>query len=315
MPRTRISPAKLDCLVIGGGPAGLTAALYLARFSRRFAIVDTGDSRASRIPNTRTLPMYPGGVSGPRLLKDMAAHVASYGVRVIKGDVAMLGRSGHGFSARLASGRMLKARRVILCTGAQDVELAVPGLESAVRDGQIRYCPICDGPEVALRKIGVIGYNAHAPQEALFIAETYSRNVTLLTLGQRMRVSPALQRRLLRRRIAIVRKRLHAIEFPRGGRAVVRFADGQLERFDTLYSALGLEARSQLALRLGATATQAGMLKVSEHQETTVPGLYAAGGVVRGLDQLLIAMGHAAVAATDVHNRTERPALRPRSES
>ena len=295
--------------MVGAGPAGLTAALYLARFSRRFAIVDGGDSRAARIPDTRTLPMYPRGISGRALLRDMTAHLGRYGVEIMAGQVASLRRRPAYFEARLAEGRRLRARSVILCTGALDVELAVPGLETAVRDGQIRYCPICDGPEVAQRRVGVVGYNAHAPRQALFIADTYSRDVTLLTLGRRVSLSPALRRRLRRRRVAIAQGKLRAIRFPRAGRATVEFADGRAEQFDTLYSALGLATRSQLALQLGAAATRDGKLKVNQHQETTVSGLYAAGGVVRGLDQILIAMGQAAIAASDVHNRTARPAL------
>ena len=309
-PKVAHPRSLLDCLVIGAGPAGLTAALYLARFSRRFAIVDSGDSRALRIPETHTLPMYSRGVSGRTLLREMAAHIADYGVKIVRGEVATLRRRRMGFEATLNSGRRLAARRVILCTGALDVELAVPGIETAVRDGQIRYCPICDGPEVALRRIGVIGHNVHAPRQALFIANTYSRNVTLLTLGKRLRLSPALARALRRRRVAIVGRKLRAIQFPAGGRAIVEFAVGSNSSFDTLYSALGLATRSQLALRLGAAGTRERKLKVNEHQETTVAGLYAAGGVVQGLDQILVAMGQAAVAATDVHNRTERPAAR-----
>jgi thioredoxin reductase (NADPH) len=288
----------------------LTAALYLARFGRRFVIVDAGDSRASRIPVTHNLPMYPAGISGKALLKRMTAHLAGYGVAVRRDAVGSLKRRRSGFTARLASGRVVSARRVILCSGARDVELAVPGLETAVRDGQIRYCPICDGPEVALREIAVIGFDAHAQREALFIANAYSRRVTLLTAGRRLPGSPALTAELKSRGVSVDRRALQAIEFPRRKPARVRFQKGAVAGFDALYSALGLVVRSELAASLGADCSRKGKLVVNDHQETSVPGLYAAGGVVQGLDQILIAMGHAAVAATDVHNKTSHPATR-----
>ncbi|HEY8613496.1 MAG TPA: FAD-dependent oxidoreductase, partial [Roseomonas sp.] len=84
-------------------------------------------------------------------------------------------------------------------------------------------------------------------------------------------------------------------------------AGGEEHRFETLYSALGLKVRSDLALSLGAEHDEAGALIVDEHNRTTVPGLYAAGDVVRGLNQIVVAMGHAAIAATDIHNRCELP--------
>jgi thioredoxin reductase (NADPH) len=301
---------RLDCLVIGAGPAGLTAALYLARFGRRFAIVDWGDSRASRIPATHTLPMFSKGISGRAFLRTMRNHLERYGVAVRHGEVISLRHSGSKFEARLRRGDALVAAHVILCTGALDVELEVPGLESAVRNGHIRYCPVCDGPEVAFRNIAVVGGGAHAAREALFIATTYSRRVTLLTLGRQLRLSPQVTAEMRRWRVAIVSTPVVAIDFGRSSGAAIQFADGTSANFDTIYSALGLAVRSALALQVGAACDGSSKLRVNARQETSTPGLYAAGGVVRGLDQLLIAMGQAAVAATDVHNKLDSPAAR-----
>ena len=87
----------------------------------------------------------------------------------------------------------------------------------------------------------------------------------------------------------------------------MRTGSGQEHRFDVLYSALGLKLRSELAIALGRGARRTRRALVDDHNRTTVKGLYAAGGVVRGLDQIVVAMGHAAVAATDIHNRCELP--------
>jgi thioredoxin reductase (NADPH) len=87
----------------------------------------------------------------------------------------------------------------------------------------------------------------------------------------------------------------------------LRTRSGQEHRFEVLYSALGLKLRSDLGIALGAEHDEYGALLVDDHNRTTVKGLYAAGGVVRGLDQIVVAMGHAAIAATDIHNRCELP--------
>src|SRR3954447_25784201 len=110
----------LDCLIVGGGPAGLTAALYLARFGRRFLVVDAGDSRASWIPTSHNVPVFVDGISGKEILARQREHVARYGAQVVRGSVTMLRRAEGGFAAsfeeRAGTGvlREVRARRVLL---------------------------------------------------------------------------------------------------------------------------------------------------------------------------------------------------------
>jgi thioredoxin reductase (NADPH) len=131
--------------------------------------------------------------------------------------------------------------------------------------------------------------------------------VTLLTLGQRLNLSTAQREQAERHGIRVVEDPIAALDV-RGDRiTALRTHSGTEHQFDVLYSALGLKCRSGLALALGAQHDSAGALMVDEHNQTTVSGLYAAGAIVRGLDQIVIAMGHAAVAATHIHNRCELP--------
>ena len=141
----------------------------------------------------------------------------------------------------------------------------------------------------------------------MFVARTYSRDVTLLTLGQGMDLDADERRRIAEHGIKVVHEPVAALEVAGGRIVALRTASGAEHRFEVLYSALGLKLRSELALALGTEHDQSGALLVDDHNRTTVPGLYAAGGVVRGLDQIVVAMGHAAVAATDIHNRCELP--------
>ena len=301
---------ELDCLIVGGGPAGLTAALYLARFERRTLVVDAGEPRASWIPTSHNIPVFAEGISGRDLLARQREHVERYGVPVLPGTVTEIGKGPDGFVTRIdADGgtRTVRAPRVLLATGAIDVEPELPDLPDAVQRGLVRYCPICDGFEARGKRIAVIGYGDRGLGEAVFVARTYSRDVTLLTLGQGMDLDADERRRIAEHDIKVVHEPVAALEVAGGRILALRTASGAEHRFEVLYSALGLKLRSELAVALGAEHDEAGALIVDDHNRTTVPGLYAAGGVVRGLDQIVVAMGHAAVAATDIHNRCELP--------
>jgi thioredoxin reductase (NADPH) len=316
MPEPDDEHAVLDALVVGGGPAGLTAAIYLARFERRFLVVDAGDPRAARIPESHNIPFFGEGIPGPEILRRGRAAAERHGARFLAGTVSGLQKQpgdGGASACFLAvvdedgAARRLRARRVLLATGAVDAEPALPDLPDAVRRGLVRYCPICDGYEARDRRIAVIGHGARGLGEAVFIARTYSDDVSLLTLGRRMGLSEEQREAAERHRVRIVEAPVAALDVQGNRIAAIRVGGGEEHRFDVLYSALGLNYRAGLGIALGARHDPSGALLVDGHNQTTVRGLYAAGDVVRGLDQIVVAMGHAAVAATHIHNRCELP--------
>lgn len=303
--------APLDALVVGGGPAGLAAALYLARFRRGFLVVDAGAPRARWIPTSHNIPFFAEGIGGPELLARMRQTLAPYAATILPGEVAALAREpGGGFSAEVArrdgGHQRLFARHVVLATGSEDVEPPLPDVEGAVRSGLVRHCPICDGYESRDQRIGVIGRGARGAAEAIFVARTYSDDVTLLTLGAPMdNLDGATRRRLLELGVRIEERPVEALD--RDGDRVValRAGGGAALRFDVLYSALGLNYRNGLARGLGAELDERGAVVVGDGNETTVGGLYAIGDVAKGLDQIGVALGHAAIAATRIHNRCQ----------
>lgn len=308
---TKMDGECLDCLIVGGGPAGLTAALYLARFNRRFLVIDSGRARASLIPTSHNIPLFAGGIAGPDILARQRANAEQYGARILAGTVTELRKLPDGFAARIDCGKgasgEVRARRVLLATGAVDIEPDLPDLPDAVQRGLIRYCPICDGYEAMNRKIAVIGFGDKGLGEAVFVARTYSRDVTLLTLGQGMELDRDERARVDEHGIKLIEEPISALDLDGGRIAAIRMTSGKEHRFDLLYSALGMKIRSDLALALGAEHDTAGALIVDDHNRTSVGGLYAAGDVVRDLSQIVVGMGHAAVAATDMHNRCELP--------
>jgi thioredoxin reductase (NADPH) len=288
---------SFDCLIIGGGPAGLTAAIYLARYRRRIILFDSGDSRASLIPKSHNYPGFPDGVSGAGLLRALRKQAQDYGVRMVPARITGLEREGDEFAAT-SGDQTIRARFVLIATGIVDESPDLPGLEEAVAEGSIRYCPVCDGYEVTGQRIGVLGHSEDALSKARFL-RTYSNDVTLLRLDEGS--SEDTQKAGSLREAGIkVAGHVSAIEHCRDGiRAVLR--GGQTLAFDVVYPALGCGVRSELAAALGAKTNDVGCLEVDSHQRTTVAGIYAAGDVVSDLHQITVATGHAAIAATQIH--------------
>ncbi len=294
-----MSQEQLDCLVIGAGPAGLTAAIYLARFRRSVRVVHSGESRAAWIPRSHNHPGFPDGVRGPVLLSRMSRQAARYGASILEGRVDALEPTPNGFRATTEAG-VLHARTVILATGVQDNAPPIPGLENGVARGLVRICPICDAYEVIGQRVGVIGLDDHCAREALFL-RTYSDDVAFIHVGPG--ALPEDTAHMLRAGgVEVMESALRGVRI-RGRRITAfDFEAGEPRSFDVVYSALGITPRTRLAVQAGARLDDGGRLVVGDHQETSVPGLYAAGDVVRGLNQISTAQGEGATAATAVHN-------------
>ncbi|MGK7295342.1 MAG: NAD(P)/FAD-dependent oxidoreductase [Candidatus Wenzhouxiangella sp. M2_3B_020] len=294
----------LDCLVIGAGPAGLTAAIYLARFRRRFLVVDAGKSRASWIPVSHNHAGFPEGVTGPDLLRRMRTQAERYGAGILDAEVeALRVRAGGGFQAVTGAGT-LEARTVLMATGVEDREPELPDLPNAVQNGLIRHCPICDAYEAIDQKIAIVGYGECSLREVMLLRR-YTSDLTLLTLGQPLQLPPGERETMQEAGVKLVDGPIERLTISRGRIETWHTRGGNTFRFDTVYSALGRRIRSSLARKLGAEADADGALATDEHQRTGVPGLYAAGDVVRGLAQISVASGQAAIAATDINNKLQ----------
>ncbi|WEK43391.1 MAG: NAD(P)/FAD-dependent oxidoreductase [Candidatus Sphingomonas colombiensis] len=290
----------LDCLVIGGGPAGLTAAIYLARFHLEVCVIDAGDGRAALIPMTRNHAGFPDGIAGAELLRRMQDQAARYGAIYQRGTVHAVRKDHDIFVATTADGEV-RARSVLLATGVVNNRPDIDGAlhDDALRRGLLRYCPICDGYELTDRPVGVVGTGEHGTKEALFV-RSFTADLSLISPETAHELTP-----------------LHAAALAEAGVRLVEgpclkfvLADDHIKIdvpagehvFASIYLALGSIIRSDLAVRLSANTTDEGCLVVDAHQRTSVAGLYAAGDVVQGLDQISHAMGEGGVAATTIRN-------------
>ena len=292
-----------DCIVVGGGPAGLTAALYLARFLRSVTVFDAQEGRARMIPKTHNVAPFPAGISGRDLLDRMRAHAELYGAVIETGTVVAVEKQGDVFHVR-TDRRVEIARNVIFASGVYNHRppLSIEDHDRGLALGLIRYCPVCDAYEVRGKRIAVLGSGVHGFAEARFIRD-YSSAVTLIPPDGSL---------------AVARDGIGVLESPMNGlalsdsQAIVRLENGESRHFDTLYVALGTTARTGLAARLGVRLTEGGCVVVDAKQRTGIDRVYAIGDVTDGLDQIAIAMGQGAIAATAIHN--DLPGKMPGSE-
>jgi len=300
----------LDCLIVGGGPAGLTAAIYLARFHLDILLIDAGKSRAGMIPCTHNHAGFPDGISGTELIARMKDQARLYGTRIEEDRVTRLDCEGELFTAEWGSGSAT-AKTVLLATGVtnrrppMDEELH----DDALARGLIRYCPICDGYEVTDKRVGVIGSDSHGVAEALFL-RSFTADVTLIAPHAELDLPAEDHAQLKAAGIECVDGPAEAVAIT-GECIVVDTAEGHFT-FDSVYPALGTDTHTQLAEMVGARLSDEGCIGVDARQRTSVPGIYAAGDVVIGLDQISHAMGEGGVAATTIRNdlAKEQPLLR-----
>jgi thioredoxin reductase (NADPH) len=304
--------APLDCLVIGAGPAGLTAAIYLARFRLDIAVVDGGQSRAATIPRTNNHAGYPDGIPGAELVQRMRDQAARFGVEPVDGEIDRLERVGGEFVVH-AGARSWRTRTVLLATGVVNNRPPIDPRthDVAVARGLLRYCPICDGYEVTDLNVGVIGTQTHGFNEAVFL-RMYTPQVTLIAPDGEHALSDDERARLADLNVHVVDGACEPLTIDE--EAIYVTTPSGVLAFDSIYPAMGSIIKSELAVTLGAQASEEGCLVTDGHQRTTIPGLYAAGDIAKGLDQISHAMGEAGVAATTIRNDLAQAAPLMREE-
>ena len=290
-------PGFKGCIVIGAGPAGMTAALYLNRFHRDVTVLDAGNSRARWIPRTHNCPGFPGGLSGDELLARLRTQAVDYGTKVTQATASRLERVDGGFRVTDTRGEQYHGRTVLLATGIEDVLPLQPWVEEAIECGAMRLCAICDGYEASDDDLAVYGPLNSGFEHAKFM-RTFSAKVTLVQSDDQQ-VDAQLRQCADEWGIALMKKPLD-MRFD-GMRCGFIGASGERRDFDTIYPVLGSRSQATLAIALGATVDKENELVVNADQMTSIDGLYAIGDVVSALNQISVAEGHAAIAATAIH--------------
>lgn len=300
-----LTPDVFDTLIIGGGPGGLTAAIYLRRFTRNVALVDKGNSRLGWIPVSHNYPGFPDGINGKLLLDQLRCQLGKYGGHVIPGEITGLRIEDGLFVADSCSPEgdltLLRAHTVLLATGVADAGMPVERWEEAVAAGAVRLCPVCDGYDVIDRRIAVATSEVNPVGHALFM-RSFSTEVLLFERADESAVNDEERKQLAAANVRHIASPLAGVTLSDDLKPVMHTRDGERYECDVFYPMLGESARSGLAASLGAETVECDKLVVDDHCRTSVPGLFAIGDVTRGLNQIAVAAGQAAIAATTIHN-------------
>ena len=268
-----------DVLVIGGGPAGLSATLYLARFMRQVALFDAGQGRSTWHQVNQNYLGFPGGVAA-RELRDLGRRqVTAYeNVTIHDHKIEELTRDGDLFAAAGQAG-IWTARAVILCTGVVDHYPHFDGWDEFVGRSMF-WCITCDGYACRDRRVVVVGNTNDAAIVAVQL-QRFTRHVTVLTNSAACHIEPVFERRLVEAGVPLIRDRIARVEGAGGEFQAIWTEGGQCLELDQLFSVQGSTPQSDLARALDVAVGPRGYITVDTEQKTNVPGVYAAGDVTR----------------------------------
>jgi thioredoxin reductase (NADPH) len=265
-----------DCLIIGGGPAGLSAAVYMGRFLRRTLIVDAGDGRSSFAQVNDNYLGFPSGIPVRELRRLGREQAERFGVEIRSGEITRIERDGDIFVAH-NHGSVFRARTVILCTGVEDIWPDIPNVESFVGK-TLFWCIACDGFRTSGKRIVVLGAGDEAATDACQF-KLYTDEITLLAAPNRLDCSEPRIKALEENGIEIVEGQIKRVQGLADRLECLELDDGRQIPCDLIFSLYGYRPRVELARSLGAELTSKGFVRVDEDGYTTVPGLFCAGDV------------------------------------
>ena len=288
-------PAPHDCVVIGGGPAGLAAATWLARYRRDVVVVDSRDYRATSVERSHGYlardPQRPMEFLQTAREQLLAYRTVSYATTM----VTHVDRQEDGsFRLRCADGTDLHALRIVVATGVVD---ACPDLEGFDEHygASAFHCPACDGHEAEDRDVVAYGWDERLVGFAASLLN-WARSVTVLTSGRRFDGDDVCLRVLDRHDIDVVETAAVRLLGARGDLQGVELADGRTVPASLFFFSVAHRPRVDLAESLGCRLNDEGYIEIDESGATTVPGVFAAGDVVPGLQLVQVAAAQGVVA-------------------
>ena len=294
------APAELfDVLVVGGGPAGLSAAIWLGRYLHTVALVDSGDPRNWE---TRGINGFLGQprVTPPELRGIGRDEARKYGVCLVDACVdRAVKRDDDHFVLTLQDGRALRGRRLLVCIGIKDVWPDVPGLDRIYGD-RAHVCPDCDGYEARGRKTVVIGSGRRAVGMALNLA-TWTRDLTVCTNGEDPGYDDALAAKLDGLGIPTISEPIVCIRFREGDLRSLEFAGREPLGCEKIFFTIAQYPADDLGAQLGCDRDEDGRIVVDEAQHTSVYNVFAAGDITAGPQLAIRAAAHGSVAALAIH--------------
>jgi thioredoxin reductase len=297
-PASRMT-ARYDVAIVGGGPAGLSAALWLARYLHKVVVVDSGDPRNWE---TRGINGYLGhqSIRSPELRARGREEGARYGVEYVGGVVdEAVNETGELFAIKLREGQMIEAERILLAIGIKDVWPAIPGLDRCYGE-TVHVCPDCDGYETRDKKTVVVGKGRKAVGMALALT-TWTREIVICTNGEPPDMTQALLDQLKALNIPVLDQPVSCVVSKSGEISGVELEGGMSLDCERLYFAIGQYPADDLGAQLGCKRDPLGRLVIDEHNHTSVRNVFAAGDITPGPQIAIGAAASGAVAAAAIH--------------
>lgn len=302
-----------DAAVVGGGPAGLAAATWLARYRRDVVVVDSADYRAARVEHSHGYlgrdPQRP-----LELLQVAREQLLGYRtVSYLRGDVTDAKTVGEGFRLHCDDGSTLSALRVVLATGVADTTPDIAGFAEHYGASAF-HCPACDGYDAEGRDVVACGWDERLVGFATSLLD-WARSVTVLTSGHRFAGDDACLDVLGRHGVEVVETPATRMLGGRGDLQGVELADGRVVPTSLLFFSVAHRPRARLARALGAALDPEGYVVVDHEGGTSVAGLYAAGDVTPGMQLVQVAAAKGVVAgvsaALSLHGERGSPLSPP----
>jgi thioredoxin reductase len=292
-------PDSIDTLIVGGGPAGLTAALWLARFRRTVRVVDAGEPRNEP---TWAVHGYPGLPEIPplelrRLIRDQALGA---GAEIVRGRIVRIEGEKDAFRVLEAEGAVLEARRVLLAFGLRDRLPEVKGIERFYGNS-VFHCPDCDGPSMAGAHVVVLGASKGSASVALRLSH-WAETVTMIANGEETKLDTRQMEVLERAGITIRQERIVELVGEDSRMTGIELGNGETHPAEGMFFSLGADPASSLSEQLECDTENHGLVCVDASGETSIPGVYAAGDIAAGHPHLAIAAAaEGARAALTIH--------------
>ncbi|MEW6669935.1 MAG: FAD-dependent oxidoreductase [Thermodesulfobacteriota bacterium] len=302
IPESDAELVEADVVIVGGGPAGITAGIYAARSGLNAAVVEKG-ALGGQVATTPIVENYPGftQVGGKALVDFMVSHALQY-VQIFQGEEVQDVKQGMPLEV-ITTRRRFHAKAVLLATGAVYRHLGVPG-ETRLAGRGVSYCSTCDGPLFKGRKVLMVGGGNSAVTEALHLHHL-GVQVTLAHRRDSLRAQDFLMKNIQDNNIPILwNTEVKEIRGQERVREALLYNNktGETRTLETdgVFVAIGYEPAVQLARKIGVELAQDGYIKQYPGHRTNIPGIYAAGDVQGGYKQIVTAVGEGAAAAMNV---------------
>ncbi|MGZ5513356.1 MAG: NAD(P)/FAD-dependent oxidoreductase [Chthoniobacterales bacterium] len=290
-------PQVREVIVIGGGIAGLSAAIYLGRAQRDTLVIDSGHSMAKWEPRVENYLGFPEGVGGEDLLKNGKQQARRYEAKFARDEIKNIRRDKDVFVVK--GKRTYRARRLLLATGIFHLPPDIPGVKQCLGHSMF-FCKDCDGVRVREKRVAIYGANNEAVEYALGML-FYSPCVIVATNGEKPHWSKQHTRWLKDNEIPVHEARIVDVKRKKRKILALSFADDREVKIDYIFTTRGDVFHTDLAEQLGAKLDADGQIKVDQCMRTSVPKLYAAGCVTPANCQMIIAAGQGAAAAQAIN--------------